>query len=86
MGQFGLQCGVTRLSWCRSAGMRQWENPRRENLALGYNCGHGRGRNRWSVKVTASGPSQSPILLRRQPQVHTSLPLRYRVVQHLPIL
>jgi hypothetical protein len=25
MGQFGLQCGVTRLSWCRGAGMRQWE-------------------------------------------------------------
>ena len=25
MGQFGLQCGVTRLCWCRSALMRQWE-------------------------------------------------------------
>lgn len=25
MGQFGLQCGVTRLCWCRGARMRQWE-------------------------------------------------------------
>jgi hypothetical protein len=25
MGQFGLQCGVTRLCWRRSARMGQWE-------------------------------------------------------------
>jgi hypothetical protein len=25
MAQFGLQCGVTRLCWCRDARMGQWE-------------------------------------------------------------
>jgi hypothetical protein len=25
MAQLGLQCGVTRLCWCRGAGMGQWE-------------------------------------------------------------